>query len=471
MSPAIEAPHWAGRRRAHQARATSVFSKALLARARRSFSGDFGWAADDIETAIATIEKGGHAIATVNLWLDDGGDEGPKTIVYVGGGAVFYEAECRRLENESWEAFASRSVAAARKASATALAKGRELGAPYEPLVRLSWVCENELALFDVPANLDAKPGEDPGSSSLYVGIDIRKCGAVPGYFYNRKPVPELALVPRSARLFDIDAATLGVELLPQFKRLESLGVYGADDRLLKAVASLPTVRQLRIGGYGGRDLAALSPMRWLEHLSVAGCPKLTGLRSLERQPALRSLQIEHLPKLTKLDDVGRLTQLRSFGMHGLASQFQGIPVDSFAPLAKLRHIRLLALEGVKPRDRSIRPLLGLKTLEELWVSATFSMTDFAALSVAHPTVRPGYNTIWWNEPAPVVTEGFLSQIGKPCKKCKRYIKGRTMGSPTKYLCPDCDAAKVAKFQAAWDAAVASASRGTTRARARARRA
>ena len=59
--------------------------------------------------------------------------------------------------------------------------------------------------------------------------------------------------------------------------------------------------------------------------------------------------------------------------------------VDSLAPLAQLRFLRFLALPNLKARDKTLRPLFSLSSLERFHAAQWWSEEELRQLRVANP--------------------------------------------------------------------------------------
>ena len=124
-------------------------------------------------------------------------------------------------------------------------------------------------------------------------------------------------------------------------------------------VADPESVHSARIWHCKYRSLAPLANLRNLEELVIATCPdeSLEFLGSLEK---LRLLYILHLPKISDIAPLAKLSQLTSLSLSTLPSwdaSKKVTVIQSLEPLAAMPQLVHLELFGVRPPDKSLRPL------------------------------------------------------------------------------------------------------------------
>lgn len=212
---------------------------------------------------------------------------------------------------------------------------------------------------------------------------------------------------------------------------------------LFDAACRLPALQGLWLKWNGMQDMAAAEGHATLSHLHLGESARLVSLAPLHRMPALRWFQVDGVRHQPTLEPLRGLTALEGLGFTG--GDGKGLEVPSFEPLSGLSGLRWLHLGAVRPADGSLRPLQALTGLRWLGLPNRFEMAEYAQLS-RHLTTTRGA----WLAPF----ERFHRSVF-PCPKCKANCRVMTTGRGSKLLCPDCDAAALAKKVAAWTQAAA----------------
>ena len=118
-------------------------------------------------------------------------------------------------------------------------------------------------------------------------------------------------------------------------------------------------------------SLSPLSRLRSLQELRILAYPDST-LEPLAELRHLETLEITHLPNVTSLAPLAALTQLRRLTLATLPSwdaSSRTTTVESLSPLAKLPALEEVSLFGVRPPDKRVDDLLGIRTLRRARVS------------------------------------------------------------------------------------------------------
>lgn len=116
-----------------------------------------------------------------------------------------------------------------------------------------------------------------------------------------------------------------------------SLRLWHCCYRTLDALAAFSHLRILVIATFPDKTLDVVAKLRRLTYLRILHLPHVTDLSPLTALPSLESLALETLPSW---DASGKVTV-----------------VESLAPIAALPGLRHLQLFGVRPADKSLKPL------------------------------------------------------------------------------------------------------------------
>ena len=365
-------------------------------------------------------------------------------------------------EGESWEAYVTRSAAETER-------RLREIPgiAGHEDLhVDLAWVTPDELSQFAFPGYVRqrvaglAATGVGPWAlwtvARVPDGIRVRHARPEKdGSFYDSW-VKSLDAVPGDAVYLGLDGRARDVAGLARLRKLEVIRTRYVNERTLEAIRQVSTLRHLWLDTIRAEHLRPLAGLPRLESLACEDSGSLTTLSGIESLPKLRVLALSNLRRLETLDDLRGLVRLRGLSVGG--SLWTTAPIESLEALSGLRELRRLYLGNIRVRNRSLRPLCGLTRLRHLDVPDAFPIREFAELSAALPRIDPEFH-----EPFLKVRPIHSQIFG--CERCRRNVRRLTRGTPTRLLCPECDAPAIARHVARWESERAQA--GASRAAAR----
>jgi hypothetical protein len=167
--------------------------------------------------------------------------------------------------------------------------------------------------------------------------------------------------------------------------------------------------------------------------------------------PNLEVLKIQSTGALRTLTGIGALTKLKQVVI-STPPTWDGtkkkVEVDSFAPLADVKSLERLILLGVRPADLDLAPIMRMTHLKDFDIGGVpeFTIEHYARLAAALPTTE-GRGLVPYVE---IKGVGF-------CKKCKgqQVLLNGAPHRGRKWVCPKCDAKKLAEHVQAWETAKA----------------
>jgi hypothetical protein len=241
-------------------------------------------------------------------------------------------------------------------------------------------------------------------------------------------PADHLAGIPRDIRYLAVSGRAPDLELLSEFTNIEILWTSRVDERALKKVGKVRSLRLLSLNATSVASLRALVGLEQLRHLLVCNAPRLESVEGLESLEALQTVLLWDLKRLTDLTSVGRLSQLRGLQCGG--GMWTTLQLETLAPLAGLARLEYLDLPSARARDGSLAPLHGLQTLRQLALPNRYRIEEFAALAAALPETDGGCLRPHWPPTA------------LPCKSCgtPRLLETGLRG---RFVCPACDPERV----------------------------
>ena len=255
----------------------------------------------------------------------------------------------------------------------------------------------------------------------------------------------DLATVPANAEYISIQGTAAGLSWLTTAPRLTAVWASAVTPQLLRALAGAAQLRALSLYDVGKTDLAPVGQLSTVEHLLIGWAPHLVDVSWLRHLPKLRTLYLEDMKHLD-LETLPELPHLQALHIGG--GMWSTLKVGSFAPLGRAPNLRYLALSNVRSADGSLASLASLTHLRELLVPNFFSVEECAHLAASLPDVDGQILR-------PIFMEAKDDALGKatfPCGKCggsRLMLTGR----PALMLCPQCDAARIAKRVARWEVA------------------
>jgi RNA polymerase subunit RPABC4/transcription elongation factor Spt4 len=251
----------------------------------------------------------------------------------------------------------------------------------------------------------------------------------------------------------DVVQLDLGAPDLPRLATvpgIQALVLIGeARTDTVQLLGTLTSLRSLSLTAARGADLAPLRHLSHLEHLTLAG-PHIASLEPLTELDGLESLALTDLAKVPGIDEITALRRLRwLFISGGMWSKYR---LPTLEPLATLGNLECFLLISAHVQDGSLEPLTRLSRLHHVGLPNYFTITEFARLAASLPAAMGPFRSPWFFEPRPVDEFHYAA-----CKRCHRYAPGMTIGTPSKRLCPNCHANRIAKHVARWESLVSAA--------------
>jgi hypothetical protein len=255
----------------------------------------------------------------------------------------------------------------------------------------------------------------------------------------------DVGSAPPEAEFLATRGTAANLARIAELDNLTALWANPASPTLFRACALAPRLRALYVVHFKQLAEVPLEGAPALEHLLLSWAPRLANLSFLEELPALRTLYLEDMKRI----DLGTLPELPNLlGLHLGGGMWSTLKVESLAPLVRLPRLRYLQLSNVRPQDGSLRPLAKLVALRKLYLPNFFSVEEFARLAAALPHTEGNARTPFFT---PIETDLPRSDpfICPQCGASRQMMAGR----PAVVLCPNCDAPKMRRRVARWEAA------------------
>jgi hypothetical protein len=173
-------------------------------------------------------------------------------------------------------------------------------------------------------------------------------------------------------------------KVLPTLAELEFLWFHSkVPQGLFDAACRVPHLQGLWIKWSSIKSIESVLHCANLRFLHLGSSSQLESIEPLRGLESLVWLELENVKRLSDLAAIGELRQLQGLAIEG--SMWTTQVVDSLAPLAKLRSLRYLALANLKARDKTLRPLFSLSSLERFHAAQWWSHEEVSQLRSANP--------------------------------------------------------------------------------------
>lgn len=238
--------------------------------------------------------------------------------------------------------------------------------------------------------------------------------------------------------------------LLPTLANVRTLWFHSkVTQEMLEAACAMPALEGLYVKWSGITSLAPLAGLPRLAYFHLGSAPSAEGLEALATLPGLVDLEISNVRAAADLRFVEGLAGLRALSVSGDSNSIKPLNIPNLAPLACLHALERLTLSTVRVENPSLAPLAGLAKLKYLRLSNAFPMEEVAWLAGRRPDIH-------CDSFQP--TSGPVQAFG--CKQCGQKTMVMTTGKGKAWLCQHCDAARLEKHVAAFEALVKAAAAG-----------
>ena len=135
-----------------------------------------------------------------------------------------------------------------------------------------------------------------------------------------------------------------------------------ATQELFDAVCSMPQLEGLWIKWSGIRTIDRLPALSNLHYFHLGSSTSVTSLDALRQMKGLRWLGLENVKRVREFDVLSHLTQLEGLVLQG--SMWSTQRVTTLAPLGTLTSLRYLDISNLRADDKTLQPLYALRNLE-----------------------------------------------------------------------------------------------------------
>ena len=170
--------------------------------------------------------------------------------------------------------------------------------------------------------------------------------------------------IDRGAQALTVSRKTRHLERLADLPALRRLVVRAPTDDTLKSIGEATGVEHLELCGGTMTGLSALAGLLNLRYVTISVASRMRTLDGLHHAARLQYLSIWHCAALTSIQPLAELRRLRYLVLDG--NMYKPMRLESLAPLAELRDLEVLKLHNVRVRDEDVSALRGLRKLTRL---------------------------------------------------------------------------------------------------------
>lgn len=231
------------------------------------------------------------------------------------------------------------------------------------------------------------------------------------------------------------------IAILPTLSHLKRLSLWThVTQPVFEAACEIKQLHVFQIKWSNITDLSPISALKDLRALSIGSSTRVQSIGSLAELHALKLLELENFKLITDFSPLTHLRALEDLAITG--GMWSQQTVDSLEPIASMSSLTSLAIDTSS--ILSLRPLARMTGLRHLGLSGRMPFDEYAWLSVKLPRTA-------CSRFAPFIE---LSELGhSACVKCQQHAMVMVTGKGKPTLCKSCDAAKLAKHVAQFEAA------------------
>ena len=163
-------------------------------------------------------------------------------------------------------------------------------------------------------------------------------------------------------------------EVLPTLAQLKFLWLHShVTQKLFDAACMAPNLEGLYVKWSNIKTINAIESVRHFRYFHLGSSTRLESLEPLRSLKNLVWLELENIKRITNFELIAELQSLQGLELSG--SMWTAQVVDSLAPIGRLKSLRHLYLLNLRAKDKTLKTLLPLKTLER-FLSATWWTED-----------------------------------------------------------------------------------------------
>lgn len=177
--------------------------------------------------------------------------------------------------------------------------------------------------------------------------------------------------------------------ILPNLENVKYLWFTSqVNQNLFDAVCEMKNLNGLFIKWSSIKDINNIQKLKSLKHLYIGSSGQIKDIQILAKLTDLETLDLENIKSLTDITPICELTKLQGLGVDGDWNKNQTI--DTLSPIVKLQNLKYITLVGTKIKDRSLKPLAEIQTLERVWTALWFRKSEFEYVYKNLPNLKYG---------------------------------------------------------------------------------
>lgn len=176
-------------------------------------------------------------------------------------------------------------------------------------------------------------------------------------------------------------------EVLPSLQGLRFLWFCSrVPQALFDAACSIPNLEGLYVKWSSIKKIDRIVEPLHLRFLHIGSSSQLTSIEPLREARNLIWLELENIKRISDLTPIGEMRQLQGLAISGSVWTTQ--VVDTLEPIGLLQGLRYLSITNLRAKDKTLRPLFSLSSLEHFRAALWWSESELRHLYEANPKLR-----------------------------------------------------------------------------------
>lgn len=154
-------------------------------------------------------------------------------------------------------------------------------------------------------------------------------------------------------------------DTLESLDNIEYIWTYHkVNQETFEAICKMKNLKGISLKWSSIRDLECLKQQTNLKHLNIGLSTNIENVKPISSLSTLLTFDSENLKKVDDWNFLSNLTQLEGLGING--GMYDRLKIESLDFLKELKNLKYLFLMSTKILDNSLKPIEGLKKLENL---------------------------------------------------------------------------------------------------------
>lgn len=160
------------------------------------------------------------------------------------------------------------------------------------------------------------------------------------------------------------------------------------NQRTFESICKMKNLKGISIKWSSISDLECLNGQSNLKHLNIGLSTMIESVKPISSLSTLLTFDSENLKKVNDWEYLSNLTQLEGLGING--GMYERLKIESLNFIKELKNLKYLFLMSTKILDKSLKPIEGLKELQNLRLTNHWSEKQLIELKNSLPNLKFG---------------------------------------------------------------------------------